>query len=276
MNESGPGPSPEETGAQQWREPSNDQDQTNEQSLEQEESPETNIEHVVETEEMIQLRNAAIEAKGEEPFLEMGYFRENFLDRYLSLGQEQISAELEGDNKAQAELELATLKGLFYHDVGLHNNVEGMIKVQSFAFDRLGRPDLLLALKEKISQGRLERAQLIPEPEILPEELVEEFANRIHVVTTEGGDEIISCEYQTDDEQLFKRLIRQELLPKLNGNSAALIHGETLTENQVNILADEMLRTDFPVIAVYDQTSRRYRIRYSEGDEPSGGFYKPR
>jgi hypothetical protein len=272
MNEFGPGP--EETGGEDWVEPSNDSQVQDGSELAKDQERATEL--VAETADMAELRRQAIEAKGEEPFLEMGYFKEHFLGPYMLLAEEQLPDEATEDQKAQAALEIAALKGLFYHDVGLHNNVEGMIGVQKFVFDRLGRPDLLPLLVDRIANDRAERAAQIVAPEPIDPIIVEAFINEVDIESSEGGDELVECNYLTDDSNLLARLVRENILPKLRGDSAALIRGDSLNTDQLNVIADEMLRADFPVIAVYDTSTGSYRVRHSEGDEEIGSHYQPR
>lgn len=280
MNEFAPGP--EETDDANFVAPSTGEAEVVEDQQPDVERNEQLTERFFETPEMVELRQRAFETiedlrestpadkiRGDVP-IERDAYKEEFLNRYLELGQAAIE-NVVSENRETAELELAAIAAQFQRDCGFEPNARASLQMFDYRFKREERPDLIKKLAELDAEVQRNWVKPSRTEAPIPQERIDHFLSGISVKEVEDPEwngEMVNC--QLDEEVAldeFKKLVQQAILPQLSGTGTVRVRGDALPAQYLEVLAEEMLRTDFPVIAVYDKASGEYRITYSEGGE---------
>ncbi|MDO8649815.1 MAG: hypothetical protein Q7K33_00665 [Candidatus Berkelbacteria bacterium] len=244
-------------------------------------------EPMVESAEMVQLRQLASDTierlRPETGELQAGFalnrdeFVASFLDPYLELGQGLIKQSVPEEGWETAGLELAVMAVQFQADCGFKSNGDNSLIILTDEVKHT-KPEKLPIFRKNLDvlKARAEaswvKSTIQPEVQI-PQDQIERFLQGVAIETfeeEESSGQSINCQLNEDVSLPdFRLLIQKAILPQLTYTDTLRVRGDNLPPEYLDALADEVLRTDFPIICVYDKASGEYQVTYDETGEDS-------
>ncbi|MCR4277438.1 MAG: hypothetical protein NUV80_04510 [Candidatus Berkelbacteria bacterium] len=246
-------------------------------------------EPLIESADMVRLRQQASDTierlRPETGELQAGFalnrdgFVASFLDPYLELGQRLIKQSVPEEGWETASLELAVMAAQFQADCGFKSNGDNSLIILTNEVKHT-KPEKLPIFRKNLDvlKARAEanwvKSTIQPEIQILQDQ-IERFLQGVSIETFDEGEntgQSINCQLNEEASLPdFRLLIQKAILPQLTDTGVVWVRGDDLPPEYLQALADEMLRTDFPVIAVYDKESGQYATIYDEGGEDEHG-----
>ncbi|MEK7535268.1 MAG: hypothetical protein AAB563_02610 [Patescibacteria group bacterium] len=236
-------------------------------------------ENLTESPEMIELRHRAlnqledlrqlIDTLGPGGSVVRTTFETDYLGQYLELGRIVIE-KVVPENRELANLQLEAWLGRFQQECGFQSNGIARQEIISNQLKKEGRQDLANKLLDFWIDSKQTWVKSVRVESKIPQEQIDQFLRGVTIepLDEEAPEQSVNCQLTvpvTLDE--FKLLVQQAILPKLNGNGTVFVRGDELPPEYLQELGNQMLRTDFPVIAIYDKVSGEYKVIYDEGAE---------
>ena len=254
-------------------------------------APETTIEEgedllaeFVESEEMRDLRQQAydainalwranqLEGKKIDPDMPISLdpFNEQFYQPFMALGEAQI-AKIAPERQEQARIELDVISSRFRQDCGFQNNALARLGMLDTQYKKAGRTDLAELLLRRWTESKATWTKFKREELTVAPETIKRFLQGVTIETFNQGEntgQSINCQLHEEVSLPdFRLLVQKAIIPWLTDTGTVWVRGDNLPPDYLQALADEMLRTDFPAIAVYDKESGQYVSVYDEGGE---------